>query len=266
MFKRSLSFIKNNSLHINKFGNIRYCTEVKSPHSEVTEQKAIPYRTVFEAKGEFQSYKYFIEGFQKYFMGGAITSGALMCCGFVIPSAMTAGVTSAAGCYAFYLRRNALKTIARFDYCHSTDVVRIYPTHKMSKSYIEANIENLYVKDEKENLKFFNLIRENGDDFAKNNEKEMNEFLPENNNSLSTIVDAIPHYGSEKFDSEKKNTIPIPFYIKENNGDGKQYFLAIGINNFCYIQTDLMQKIVEGKAEEAHLVIKRKNSGFGSKK
>ena len=200
-----------------------------------------------------------MNGLKWYCAFGTITTGVSFGLGFYYPIVATLGGTAAICTYAGYLYRNCAKTIVRFDYCSSTNSIRMYNITKNNTKYTETSIDNLFVKDEKENLTFFNVARQNGDKFAKHNEKNFKDFIPESNDSLPAIVDAIPHYGSEKFEKTRENTIPIPFYVKNNSGSENQMFLAIGINDFCYLETDLMQKIVEGKFEDAQLIDKRKS-------
>ena len=174
--------------------------------------------------------------------------------GYFTTSALLGLAVGCSSVYAIYLMQKVKLTVCKLEYSKEKGTLKIFPNGNNNEKFIETEVTNIAFPDHIQGLKYLSNIRQHSAKFAKDTKKDMRMFVPEKSDSLQCIVDAIPHYPKdiEKFDKISQNTQPLPFYIKPN--ENQVYFLAVGFNNFCYIELDLLQKLFEGKIQEAEAI------------
>ena len=145
--------------------------------------------------------------------------------------------------------------MSRVDYSHNTGEVRLYPNADNSDSnFIQTTVKSIKpyaqaAQESNENKGFWKRVREHSERLSPNAVKVSKEFLPENDDGLHVIADAIVYYnknGSWDWHTASKMTQPIPIVVEGGKWAAKPLFLGVAFNDFCYCEIDLMEKISEG--------------------
>jgi hypothetical protein len=225
--------------------------------------------------GEEELHKTFKKGATTYAVAGSAITGFTFMFGYFIPAGIMAAATVTVLGYGLSFAPTLKTVVSRVDYSHNTGEVRIFTNANNSdENYIQTTIKSIKpfaqaAAESNENKGFWKRVREHSERLSPNPIKVSKEFLPESDDGLHVIADAIVYYnknGSWDWHTAAKMTQPIPIIIEDEKLGGKYatkpLFLGVAFNDFCYCEIDLLEKISEGDSAGIDEIYSASKQGF----